>query len=179
MAHEYSSAQIQLPPHIASRIKAEGAKVGDWALAPDGRENDHHITVLFGLHGEDPDGVKKLLADEAPIMLTLGKTSLFENDDADVLKAEVHSPDLHRLNKKLRALPHTDTHPIYVPHSTIAYVKPGLGKKFAGSEALKGLQAIIDHVVFSSKDGTKTKIPLNLQDVRNIARMRGMMKAPA
>lgn len=154
-----------LPAHIAAKLKRHAAEVGDWALAEDGREDDSHVTILFGLHGDDPSEVVELLKNEPPILLTLGRTSLFQNEDADVLKLDISSTDLHWLNKKLRALPHTDTHPDYVPHSTLAYVKSGLGKKWSGSDALSGTQAMIDHVVHSSRSGIRTKIPLKLQPI--------------
>lgn len=173
--HDYSSTQVNLPSHIAAKMKKHASEIGDWALAPDGRENESHVTVLFGLTSDVPDEVAKLLEDEPPITLTLGKTSLFKNDEADVLKADVHSPDLHRLNRKLSKLPHVNAHPNYEPHATLVYVKPGLGNKFAGSDALKGLQAVIDHVVFSSKNGKKTKIPLRLPTMH---KRRGMMNPP-
>jgi hypothetical protein len=39
--------------------------------------------------------------------------------NGDVLKVDIDSPDLHRLNGKIaEALPNTDTHPEYKPHAT-------------------------------------------------------------
>lgn len=175
-AHDYSSTHVLLPPHIAAKMRAEAGNVGDWALTPEGREDDFHVTVLYGLESEDPDEVAKLLENEPPITLTLGKTSLFQNDDADVLKADIHSPDLHRLNKKLTSLPHTNSHPDYTPHATLSYIKPGLGKKWAGSDALSGMQAVVDHVIFSSKNGKKTKISLRLPKAS--PRRKSMMEPP-
>lgn len=161
-SHDFSCVIAYLPPRLAAKVKAEAAKIGTWSLAEDGREDQPHCTVLYGLHADSPSEVIELFKDEPPIELMLGKTSLFQNDDADVVKHEVTSRDLHRLNKKLRTLDHTNTHPDYIPHITGAYVKPGLGKKWAGRDALAGEKAVIDHVVFSSKNGTKTKIPLKV-----------------
>jgi hypothetical protein len=52
---------------------------------------------------------------EPPITVTLGKTSLFENDDADVLKVDVDSADLRRVRKAIGAIVDAprDTHPEY------------------------------------------------------------------
>lgn len=170
-AHEYSSTQVNLPYPLAGRVRRAGLQIPDEDLADDGRENEPHVTLKYGLHGEDPEPVRKLLENEPPIRLTLGKTSVFPANEsktarggagsADVVKADVHSPDLHRLHKKISAaLPHTDTHPDYKPHATLAYVKPGKGKKYAGSKAVEGFRAVVDHVTFSSKNGQKTRIPL-------------------
>lgn len=158
---EYSSTQVNLPPATAEAVKGMAAKIPDEALTADGREAQPHVTVKFGLHGNDAEAVRKVLADEPPITLTLGKTSLFKNDDADVVKVDVDSPDLHRLNAKIAAaLPNTDTHPKYEPHVTLAYVKPGKGKSYAGDGTLAGQRITLDRIVFSGKDGTETEIPL-------------------
>jgi 2'-5' RNA ligase len=141
-----------------------GATIPDKDLAPDGREDKPHITVKYGLHGEDPEAVRKLLAKEPPVTVKLGKTSFFpngESENGDVVKVDVDSPELHKLNKKIaNAMPHTDTHPEYKPHVTIAYVRPGLGKRYEGNASLEGHTMTFDRLTFSAKDGTKHEIVL-------------------
>ncbi len=169
-SHKFSSTQVDLPPSIATKLIALGKSIPDEELAEDGRESEAHITVKYGLHTADARKVKNALEGEPPIKLTLGKVSIFPaketetqrgGDQYDVVKVDVDSEDLRRLNKKISdALPHTDTFPGYKPHATIAYVKPGLGKKYAGNTALEGQTAIIHSITFSSKDGKKTEIPL-------------------
>lgn len=159
---EFASTQIDLDP-ATSKAMADIARTIDPAdLAEDGIETDSHVTVKFGLHADTPKEVQQLLSSESPIRLKMGKVSLFQNPDADVLKVEIDSPDLHRLNKKLSSLPHTDTHPDYKPHATIAYLKPGKGQKyvdrigdhFAGREVSSGA------ITFSGKDRMKVRVPL-------------------
>jgi 2'-5' RNA ligase len=131
-AREFSSTQVALPKEHAEAVADAAARIPDADLADDGRETDPHVTVKFGLHTNDVEDVRRVLADEPPITVTLGKTSIFpakEGAAYDVVKVDVDSPDLHRLNKKIAdALPHTDTHPTYKPHVTLAYVKPGSGR---------------------------------------------------
>ncbi len=162
--HDYSSTQVNLPPAIGAQLQAMGARIPDEDLADDGRESEPHVTVKYGLHGEDPEAVRALLANEPPVTVRLGKTSIFPNGESnsgDVVKVDVDSPDLHRLNAKIAgALPNSDTHPEYKPHATIAYVKPGLGKKYVGDASLEGQTATIDRVAFSDKSGKVTEIPL-------------------
>jgi len=75
------------------------------------------------------------------------------------VKLDVDSPDLRRLNKKIAAREHTDTHGTYEPHITLAYVKPGLGEKYAGkATALTGQELTLNSIVFSGKDRKKTEI---------------------
>jgi hypothetical protein len=110
--HEFASTQIQAPPAIAAAVQQLGARIPDAELADNGREETPHITVKFGLHGNDVDAVRRVLEDEGPIKLTLGKTSMFPNGESgsgDVVKVDVDSPDLHRLNKKLAARCRTPT----------------------------------------------------------------------
>jgi 2'-5' RNA ligase len=160
--HEYCSTQIDLPPKAAAVVRKLGATVDDEDLTDDGREDNPHVTVKYGLHDDDPAELIELLENEPPIRAAFGKTSFFpDSGSGDVLKVDIVSPDLHRLNKKIAdALEHTDTHPTYVPHATIAYVKPGLGKDYEGDESLKGRRVTVDHVTFSDKNGKTTKIRL-------------------
>jgi len=167
---KFSSTQVNLPAPVAKRVTGLAAKIPDSALAADGRETEPHITVNYGLHTGDAEKVRKVLAGEGPITVTLGRTSIFPakeaaaqrgGDQYDVVKIDVDSPDLHRLNKKIAdALPHTDTHPEYKPHVTLAYVKPGEGEKYAGDASLEGQTVSLNSVAFSGKDGSVVEIPL-------------------
>jgi 2'-5' RNA ligase len=161
---DYSSTQITLTGDPATRLQQLAQSIPDEHLAKDGREDTPHVTVKFGLHTNDVDAVRQVLADEGPIRLTLGKTSMFPNGESgsgDVVKVDVDSPDLHRLNQKLAAaLPNTDTHPTYVPHATVAYVKPGQGEAYVGRTELEGQQVVADHLTFSGRDGQQVDIPL-------------------
>ena len=172
--HDFSSVQVQIvgrPSQIMGKIarsirdsdlnKEEGHSYGG-ATASDGREYDHHVTVKWGLHFQSPTArLRAALASFGPIEATLGKTSLFTNPDADVLKVDVDSQDLHRLNKLISSLvPTHDTHPTYIPHATIAYLKPGRGKKYSGGAELVGQKMTFSSVVFSGKKGKKETLPL-------------------
>jgi 2'-5' RNA ligase len=159
--HDYASTQFNLPSELADEVKRVGKQIGAWALADEGIESEPHVTALYGLHENDPDSIRSIIEEHSPFEITLGTTSHFPSSgDGDVIKIEVIGRGLHELHKKLKAAPHTDTHPDYRPHVTLAYVKPGLGGTLSGDSSLKGKTAIVDHIVFSSKDGKKTKINL-------------------
>lgn len=160
--YKFSSVQVNLPEDVAKRVIALGHEIPDEDLAEDGRENEPHITVKYGLHTTDHRDVSDVLADEPPIKATLGRTSLFELEDADVVKIEVQSECLHKMNALVnKYLEHTDTHPGYHPHVTVAYVKKGLGERYANRTNLEGTDLAFTHVLFSSRDGVKTEIQLN------------------
>jgi 2'-5' RNA ligase len=90
-----------------------------------GIEPETHITLLYGPEGD----VKPALAKHftKPITIkTTGKIGYFDNEDASVAYLAVESPDLAELHYKLRdELPNNQREGDYVPHITIAYLKPG------------------------------------------------------
>src|SRR4051812_49300035 len=156
---EIFSTQINLPLSFRQAFTPATMAIPNDHLSEDGRETEPHVTVKYGLHEEDPKTTAEALKGGAPIDAPLGKVSIFSNDKFDVVKIGVTSHDLHRLNKKISKLPHTDSHPDYNPHLTLAYVKPGLGDKYKGRsiKGLTGKDVSFGHVIFSSKNRVKTK----------------------
>jgi 2'-5' RNA ligase len=169
--HDYSSTQVNLPPEYSDAFQKATSKIPDSVLADKGRETEPHVTVLYGLHGEDPAEVQKLLEAEGPITAKVsGSTSIFpaskEHPDYDVVKLAINSPDLTRLNKTIsEALPNTNDYPEYQPHVTLAYVKAGEGKKYAGKPVpgLTGQTVTFDTLHFMPKSGEPSEIPLKAQ----------------
>lgn len=162
---EFSSTQFDLPQDVADKVRALGAQIPDNDLAEDGREDKPHLTVKFGLHADDPSTVVEKMGSPGPITVTLGAASVFPNGESgagDVVKLDVHGQDLRKLNKALAELPNGDVHPKYVPHVTVAYVKPGLGEKYAKQigVALYGTKVTFDALTFSGKDRQKVALPL-------------------
>lgn len=137
-----------------------------------GIETEAHCTLLYGLHEEvTVDEVNDVLLDTIFSDLKATGPTLFENEKFDVLKYDVTYPTrggafLHKANEALKQFPHTSTFPDYHPHMTIAYLKPGLGKKYVTLFKDKGLGEFItkpDYAVYSQTDGTKTKIPIRVK----------------
>ncbi len=160
--HKFSSTQIQLPDELHSAFRAATKNIPAASLGEEGRETEPHVTALYGLHETEPESTRKVVAGHPPIKGRLGFASVFKNDDADVLKLDVHSPGLHALNAGLKSLPNSNSHPEYKPHVTLAYLKPGHGDKFAGKAipGLTGKQFESSSVVFSSRNGKRTTLPL-------------------
>lgn len=159
---KFSSTQVNLPEDVAGRVRALASTIPAADLADDGREAEPHITVQYGLETDDVEPLRQALAGQAPIVATFGKTSLFENDDADVVKVDIESPDLRRVREAIRQVVEApgDTNPDYVPHATVGYVKPGKGKAYAGKADLEGQTVTIDRIVFSTRDRQTIEIPL-------------------
>jgi 2'-5' RNA ligase len=98
-----------------------------------GREKEPHVTIKFGLtQSYTQEQMQEMLRGTKPFSITVRGMDVFSNPKFDVIKFNVDGEELHRLRKVFDALPNVDEHPIYHPHMTLAYVKPGLGKPFQG-----------------------------------------------
>jgi len=160
----FGCAMVPVTGPGADALLAMAARVADSDLADDGREDEPHVTVRYGLHTDDAREVAAVLADESPVSMRLGEVSIFpgaeSGKDYDVLKVTVEGDDLPRIHAKLGTLPHTDTHSNYKPHATIAYVKAGLGERYAAEFGRVDADATADRVTYSTADKLKTTIPL-------------------
>jgi len=139
--YEYSSTQINLPDPLNSWMAKWGRmNIPDEDLWYDkdggcGRETEPHITVLYGILDRKPSpDLLAILRRTKPFTIRLGKVSLFEQEDHDVVKFEVISEDLVNLSNAVRtACPNENKYPNYTPHCTCAYVKKGTAVHLAGA----------------------------------------------
>ena len=132
-------------------------------------ETEPHCTLLYGLHDTVTlDQIESIINKYTFGDLKATGPTLFENEKFDVLKYDIGYPTkggafLHKCNKDLASLPNTQSFPDYHPHATIAYLKPGLGKKYVKLFKDKGLSEFITtptHAVYSQPDDTKSKIKI-------------------
>jgi 2'-5' RNA ligase len=167
--YEYSSVQINLPKLVADQIIKWGQDhISDEDLydPPNdflhGREDEIHVTILYGIHSSSCDEVYELLSTHYPFEVKLGQVSLFTTDKSfDVVKIEADSPSLFYLNRLLRNnVECTQMYKSYSPHVTIAYTDKNRIKIKDGG-TFKNWRWTVNTVIFSSKDGTRTPIRLN------------------
>ena len=93
--------------------------------------------------------------------------TLFENEKFDVLKYDVVPGILAEANKVVSdKFPNTDTYPDYHPHVTVAYLKPGTGKKYVNEE-MEHIYITGNELVFSDGDKNKTSIYLKIDNEHN------------
>lgn len=122
-----------------------------------GREDDPHITLLYGLHDtiEDKE-IKEVVEGFESFDVELKKVDIFENDEFDVVKFSITNKDLNKYNKELKEFPYTSDFPDYKAHATIAYVKKGLGKEIMGRyKDFEAISFTCDTIKYSKADKTK------------------------
>lgn len=95
-------------------------------------ETEQHTAILYGLRDDvSVDNLKKLVLPLKDYETVCYGSSLFENEKFDVLKMTAHNDSLFKTNKKIREnCEYKNDYPEYKPHITIAYLKPGKGKKY-------------------------------------------------
>lgn len=133
-----------------------------------GIEDEPHCTLLYGLHDTVTiDDVNRMLDTIQFGDCKIYNPSLFENEKYDVLKFEVGYATrggafLSKANWRLKKLPYTSDFPDYKPHMTIAYLKPGFGKKYVDMLNNTTSEYVLSptHIVFSQPNGTKTNISI-------------------
>jgi 2'-5' RNA ligase len=159
---KFSSTQIDLDPELAIEVLKFGQSIPDELLDVQGLETNPHITVKYGLHTTNANEVRAVVEQFAgPITFKLGRMKLFKSDSYHVLYVSVDSVDLVNLNKFIsKELEVTDTHDIYVPHLTIAYLKTDGSQKFDRDATFFGRVSQATAVTFSTADDQTTVIPL-------------------
>jgi hypothetical protein len=128
-----------------------------------GLEEEPHVTLLYGFHEEvEPKELLTAIQKEnvcgVPTTVLLQGPTLFSNEIFDVLKYDVLDNWPHMMNKVVREFPHTNKFKDYHPHVTIAYLKPGKGKKYTSN---KKIPVICDHIIYSPISGKKSKYSLS------------------
>lgn len=108
-----------------------------------GRQDHPHCTILFGFHHQP--GLGEELIGKLPVDLralhqdlVLTGCNFFRSADYDVLKFSLQSPELARLNHWCKSrYAYTSDFPEYLPHATLAYLRPGNGEKYVTKKPLR------------------------------------------
>ena len=167
--YSYSSLHIGVPGELSQEIYDWGIKKipdkilyrGEYGLKS-GREDDVHITVLYGICTESVNKIEQSLEGEKPIEVEIDKIDLFiTNQKYDVIKLNVLSQDLYKLNSKLdKSLEHVEKYEKFEPHITLAYVNKNSGWKYFGFDKFKGKRFVANEIIFSPRIENKQKILL-------------------
>lgn len=142
---------------IQNRISADDlyTEEGDRSF---GFENEPHVTILYGIHSDEvQDNAVMDIASKTPFSsLTLYKISAFKNEKFDVLKFDVDGNGLREANRNLTEnVPYSSSFPDYVPHCTIAYLKPGTAQKYIDAMSDVKHNVMPTELVYSKPSGEK------------------------
>ncbi len=136
-----------------------------------GLEPETHCTLLYGLHKEvSVDDVKNVTNQFTYSTCEFLNCSIFENEKYDVLKFDVRGKNLEETNAELKKYPFTSDYPDYHAHSTIAYLKPGMGKKYVEKLEKMVFSVIPTKVLYSEGNGNKTDIGINIEEISSSAK---------
>ena len=160
--HALATTQVQLPDGAAKTLYSMGRNIPDADLAFKGRETDAHVTVKYGLISPDFMKLQGVLAYRGPAELQFGVTAFFETTDYDCVYVSVVGGNLPILNRAIadgmECAP--SDHGDYVPHATVAYVKPGLGAKHAGRIDLDGMHVESNTITLVTVDDERIEVRL-------------------
>src|ERR1017187_9944848 len=167
-AFTYGTIQAEIPasspPAVA--ISSVREEIADEDLAGLGLDvGPIHITLRYGIQGDDIAAIEALLRTQRPFAATLGATSSFPPSatrEVVVMIATIECPELHALHQQLGAVVDFAelTHP-YEPHVTVAYVRPEGAEKYVGNQITAGHTFVITEVVIRSQSREETIVALN------------------
>lgn len=161
--YEFGSTQVNIKDKsIINKINSFKDEFNLVKLAKNDEKN-YHITVKYGLHTNNVEDVKKVLNKhwkQKYISAELGKVSLFKND-VDVLKIDVKSKDLEKLNSIFsKYLETTDTFPTYIPHLTLGFFKKDDIDFLKNHTFFEGLKVQFKSIIYSSRNDKEFEIQL-------------------
>jgi len=156
----YSSAMLNLNDEISNMfiywakkmISPKDLFISD-GEGIDGYSDTPHVTVKYGLLDETPEKVAELSKDFGIIQLQFGNVTKFCNQDFDVIKVDVVSEKLMKLNQIINDNMENIDEYKYKPHTTLAYVKKGTCEDLMGNDFFSGLNDFIHEIYFTSKTG--------------------------
>jgi hypothetical protein len=169
VTYSHASTQVDLGQDIATEVLDwSNTNIPDDILHNDeensmGREDEIHVTLLYGIDVDDPSEVQKLIPPEINMInIRLGLiTAFLDNPDYDVLKIDVESPEMMKLHYMLgEKIPNSNSFPTYTPHLTLAYLNKGEAMKFIGDDNFRYRTYSTPMITFSHADGHKSEIYL-------------------
>ena len=102
-----------------------------------GLEDNPHVTILYGIHEDDvtPEQMINVIEESMEeVIVMISEISIFEKEEYDVVKYDIPVTKQLLGYRKMfvNNFENTQSFPFH-PHMTIAYVKPGMGKKYVSN----------------------------------------------
>lgn len=159
--HKYACLMLHLPEDLSDRIREFQSNIADDQLAAGGREQESHVTLLYGFKDEELQNVLDALSDmQAPSATFFQLDAFPAGKDGAPLHVCVDSPDLQQLHSKLRSkIPAVCTHPEYKPHVTIAYMNDA-SSLVGANGPIFGERRVLDRAFIALQSGETIEVTL-------------------
>jgi 2'-5' RNA ligase len=164
----YGTVQAEIPGSSPAAVALRSVQrdIAEKDLAGRGWDiGPPHITLRYGIEGDDISAIEALLATQSPIAATLGATSCFPPSairDVAVIIAAIACPELHSLHQRLgEVIEFVEPTHEYEPHVTVAYVRPEVAEKYVGNQITAGHRFVITEVLIRTKSKGETIVALN------------------
>jgi 2'-5' RNA ligase len=165
--HKFCSVQINLDSLTATRVLMAADMLPDAVIGKEGRVDQPHLTVQYGIEGPYVDVVRSAVRRVRPFEIVLGKTATFppsEHSSGDAplyVSVKSGAEKLIALRNAIRAVvPVKDSFPTYTPHVSIAYIREEAVPEYTGKDWLDGAVVRVSEVVFSDTDRRQVSLPL-------------------
>ena len=163
----YGTIHAEIPEcsPAAVAISSVQAEIAEEDLAGRGQDiGPPHITLRYGIPGDDISAIEALLASHSPLVATLGPTSSFPPSatrEVAVVIATIECPELHALHLRLgEVIEFVEPAHEYEPHVTVAYVRPEVVEKYVGNQITAGHTVVISEVLVRTKSKGETIVTL-------------------
>ena len=164
----YGTVQAELSESSPAAIVLASVReeIAEEDLAGRGRNiGPPHITLRYGIQGENVSAIKSLLMTLRPFAVALGPTSSFPPSairKVAVVIATIESPELHALHRRLGEVTEfAETIHEYDPHVTVAYVRPEVAEKYVGNQITAGHRFVITEVLIRTMSKGETIVALH------------------
>jgi 2'-5' RNA ligase len=147
---------------LAGKIRKIQDEIEPSHLAGSGIENELHVTILYGMVGEDESDIPKVFSQVSSPQFRLRKklTAFDGQNGSTALVIELDGEDLHGVNAVAsKAFAHVKTHPTYRPHITVAYVDSDHASKYENVK-VTGASSKVETLVYRSQRGPDLVVPL-------------------
>lgn len=156
--HEHACLMVRVPYRLNQHILTIGNSIDKSKLHEEGLEKLIHVTVLYGFLSSDKNKLKfrgLIELENEP------KISYFDNDKQTVAIVKIQSARLGEIHNYLKGnFSNQDKHEEYLPHITIAYLKPG---ERLGEIKIPIVKWAVDRFLFIAGNGSQEEIMLKMK----------------
>jgi 2'-5' RNA ligase len=165
-------AAISPDSEMGNYLAIAQALIAEDDLAGGGKDvGGFHVTVRYGIQG-GWEAIKEYVAKQPTFTMMLGQIRIFEpsesSDGAAPVVVDIVSEELHRMHEELEHVGDwkASSFPEYLPHATLAYIKPEAIEKYQklkdyGVLAVEGSQYWVQYLTVSDPNDTPEQIWLD------------------